>query len=358
MSTPRYTITHESVTVILEGQPYTVKRGDPNFDKARDAVLGKRWAEVPALISKGMKLADWAKGAFTFRDNQMYFQDDALPDQLNTRMLQMASAGDDPTFLMKFWERLQNNPSWRSVQQLYNFLSHQGIAIDQDGFLLAYKGVTRGYRDFHTGTVDNSVGAENSMNRNKISDDPTKGCHYGYHIGALGYAHSFGGNNRVVICRIDPADVVCISNDSSFQKMRVCKYKVIGNHGDQLPDTTFNTEKDDASRDALASGADKFADGLGGRKKDAGGPAQPKRRGKDRDPGERKAGAGAVAQPMAGDEPWRTFGDLSDEELAKQRVWDLRQYAGKILKIVGASKLKKDGDQGLVARIIDVRTTG
>ena len=52
------------------------------------------------------------------------------------------------------------------------------------------------------------------------------------HVGALAYAITFcsGGGSRIVICEVDPENVVCVPYDCSQQKMRVCEYKVIGHH--------------------------------------------------------------------------------------------------------------------------------
>lgn len=245
-----YTLTDESVTVIIDGETYTVKAGDSNFEAARKAVLSKQWSTIPNLLSKGWALADWAKGLFTFRDGRMYYRGDALPDELHDRMILMAQRGENPTFIMKFWENLQANPSWRSVQQLWSFLKNEGIPIDEEGYILAYKSVRSDYMDKYTNTVSNHVGAVIEMPRNKISDDPNQLCHFGYHAGAIKYArdcyHSAG--DRIIVVRINPRDVVCIPNDHSWQKMRVSKYTVIGNFGDVLPDTVYNLRDDPAAK--------------------------------------------------------------------------------------------------------------
>lgn len=243
-----FTITNESVTVIIDGETHTVKAGDPNFEKARDAVLAKNWSQVPKLLSRGLALANWAGGLFTFRDNRMTFRGEPLPDGIHTRMLAMAEKNEDPSYLMRFWQNLSENPSWRSVDQLWDFLKNQGIPIDEDGYIIAYKSVQADYKDKYTSKVSNHVGAEIEMPRNKISDDPTLQCHFGYHAGALKYARDFyfRTGDRIIVVRINPRDVVCIPNDHSFQKMRVCKYVVLGNFGDILPDTIYNLADDEA----------------------------------------------------------------------------------------------------------------
>jgi hypothetical protein len=347
MSEPKYTITNESVSIVLNGQMYTIKRGDENFEAAEAAVRAKQWDKVPALVSRGMMLQDWAeeyaKGDFSFMDGLMRYRGDPIPHQLNERMIAMAKKGENPTFLMRFWEKLSENPSNRSVTQLYDFLKHNNIAIDQEGYILAYKGINRDYTDKYTGKISNAIGEEVTYPRNKISDDPRAACAEGLHAGALSYARDYAGGGRMVIVRIHPKDVVSVPYDCNSQKMRICAYKVIGHAGDDLG-VTHNTHKDAATTRNIQTSVDTFADKLKGQPPKA--PKAPKAR-----------------PATSGDEgePWLTFGTLSDAELADQKVWDLRKYASRVLGIVGASKLRKfqtdtkGNEVGLVARIIDVR---
>ena len=238
-----YTVTKESVTVMVEGKPITVSKDSLNFTGLRDALMAEDWDAVPGYLTVAKGVESWAKGNFTVKGGSVYCKGEAVLTNLNQRILEAATQGSDPTYLMKFWERLQANPSWSSVTQLFGFLKHEGIPIDQDGCFLAYKSVRRDYMDHHSRTVANTIGSEHEMPRNKISDDPTKACHIGYHVGALGYASTFhaGDGSRIVICKVDPADVVCIPHDVDQMKMRVCKYKVIGHHAHQLPSSTMAT---------------------------------------------------------------------------------------------------------------------
>jgi hypothetical protein len=308
MSVSAYTITADTVTVVMDEVSCTVQKGAPNFFGLRDALLGERWEEAESYLTVARGIEHWAQGEFTVDGDSFYLRGEKLHCELNDRIVQMAANGEDPTRLMKFWERLQGNPSFRSVEQLYPFMQHEGIPIDDEGYILAYKAVDSSYRDFHTGTVDNSVGAENEMPRNKISDDPNQGCHDGFHVGALEYANRFGREDRrIVICRVDPADVVCIPYDSSFQKMRVCKYKVVGNFGTQLPSTTFKDEVPDGPDDDCES-----------------------------------------------ERLYSDFDDMDEGTLLLQSTEDLRGYAARDLKIVGASKIP-GGKSALVARILQVR---
>jgi hypothetical protein len=236
-----YTMTNNSVTVVVDGSPHTIKRGDPNFDAVVAHVKANTFDKIPMLISKGLAVTRWAQGLFRVQDNHLFFEGEKVPQDFNAKIFQMAKSGKDPRFLMRFYQRLMSNPSWNSVQQLFRFITNKNISIAEDGTFLAYKSVTRDYLDWHTKTVSNHIGTVNFMRRNKISDDPTKGCHFGYHVGSHQYASTFNSSGRLLICKVDPADVVCVPTDGS-QKVRVCKYKVVGHYGDQLPGTIFEDE--------------------------------------------------------------------------------------------------------------------
>ncbi len=235
-----YTITGESVTVIFEGRPHVIQRGAPNYLNIRKSLLNEDWPSVPLHLRADTSLVRWAKDRFTVSGDEISFDGTPLPKDVNARISEMAASGENPEPLFKFWERLQKNPSHRSVQQLYRFLNNIGIPVTEDGSFLAYKSVRRDYRDLHSGKFDNRVGVTNRMPRNQISDDPNHSCHEGLHVGALEYAESFGGE-RIVICKIDPSNVVCVPFDSNSQKMRVCEYKVVAEHLEShLPSTVIS----------------------------------------------------------------------------------------------------------------------
>lgn len=238
-----FNITPDAVTVVVDGQPKTHRKGTAIYATLVPALLAEDWENAAEALKPNGPLATFLAShgliEFSVKDNMLHYGDEPVHENMRTRIERMLVAGEDPHRLLRFYERLQENPSQRSVTQLWDFLQHLGIAIEPDGTFLAYKGVRRDLKDVHSGTVDNTPGVINEMPRNKISDDPNTPCHYGYHVGALEYAGDFGGSdNVVVICRVDPKDVVCVPYDYSSQKMRVCKYEVVGFHnGEKLGDS-------------------------------------------------------------------------------------------------------------------------
>lgn len=376
-----FTLTHESATVIVDGKPYTVQKGAPNFHALRDAIVEERWDDIPKHITVAKSLKEWAKGCFAFNptNNTVSFGGMEVPSNINQRLLQMAAKGEDPTPVFNFWERLQRNPSFRSVQQLWDFMQHEGIPLTADGCLLAYKSVKMNYKDHYSGQFDNSPGQINKMPRSQISDDPKIACHDGFHVGAYGYASTFGDSpHRIMIVKVDPMNVVCVPYDSSAQKMRVCEYEVIGHHNDAgiMPSTTMTTpaeeefDEDDGDKPGY-----RVVDLTGGtlrlravRHHPRRPPlrlawhCQPPQMDREADKGLMPVGSKGKKskKPPTAKKPTKSFSKLnvlnkmSMGELLKLSINDLRQYATKGLDIVGASKIP-GGKSALVTRILKVR---
>lgn len=341
-----YTVTSEAISVVSEGKPYTVRKGAANFQPLKDALHREDWNTARGYLTVAKGVETWAKGAFRVTDGQVLYKDTLVPAALNGRILAMAAEGNDPTPILRFWEKLQANPSWRSVTQLFTFMQHSGIPIDEDGNVLAYKAVREDHRDFHSGKFVNEPGATLEMARNQISDDPREACHEGFHVGALSYAQNFGGDNRrIVICRVDPADVVSVPYDESARKMRVSKYTVVGYFGAQLPDTTISHVDL-----GVGSYADPYVDDPD---EDEVEDHDDDQEWDDDDDGDTtEAAPKAKKAPAATDRG--TLDVMDDVDLMEQPLDVLRGYAARDLKIASASKIP-GGKRALVARILEVR---
>ena len=354
-------VTLQSIMVVVDGEPHTVQRSQANFEKLRRALYEQRWDDVPGLLTVAQTIEQWADGDFTVVDGHVVYQGDRLPQALDKRILKMVTQAEDPRCLMRFWERLQENPSYRSVNQLYAFLmKHPGIPITPDGHVLFYKGVRADFRDCHSGQFDNSPGQTPYMKRNRVSDDLTKACHFGFHVGSRAYASGFG-NGKTVICKVDPADVVCVPNDCNQAKIRIHRYHVIGvDTGELLSGTTF----DDAGTVPAAKPVVPPVDAKTGEP-----PVDPNEPlvaaepvlhtdGTPLQPGETAPapeGQGTVL-PKTGTE-WDAYNDLNALELLALRIMPLRAYARFNCLIVGASKMR-GGKAVLVPAIVKARGYG
>lgn len=384
---PPYTMTAESITVVWEGKSYTVNEKAPNFVNLQLALIQKKWDEVPNHLSIKKSVTSWSKGNFVIGEDSVKYKGKEVPHSFGERIMTMVTEGKDPNILFNFWEKLQKNPSWRSVQQLWTFLAHANIPLTPDGCFLAYKAVTSDYKDVHTNTVDNKPGVTNEMPRNEISDDPSQACHYGFHVGALGYARTFHTTGRMIVCKVDPENVVCVPHDHSQEKMRVCKYVVVGNYGEALPSSIYEDTlpagndnigapvkdeyeepEDDENSDDLEDDEpvgevsqpdpdspedsedvedeeDAMEDGAGIPYKETKTPPPPK--------AEKKA-AKEEEKTVPSKADFKAFDKMKERDLLNESIEALRRYVTYGLEIVGASKVP-GGKVALVKVILKAR---
>lgn len=161
-----------------------------------------------------------------------------INEMLVNRIVKTGQTLENET-LMKFLERLAENPNTSMFSRLPAFLSYNDIRIDAEGYVIAYKAVKEDYTDIHSGIFDNSVGCVCEMPRENVDDNDEKTCSSGLHVAAYEYAANFSSTrtSRLVRVRIDPKDFVSIPVDYRDQKARVCRYEVIGEIGrDEAPD--------------------------------------------------------------------------------------------------------------------------
>jgi len=179
-------------------------------------------------------LQTYCEGGVTISRGKVYYGDEELHNGIVDKILAFYKAGDDFSPLSKFLGKLFGNPSARAVKEFYEFTLHVGMAIAPDGDVYGYKAVKPNFTDLHTGTVSNKPGESPELPRNKVDDDANRGCSYGYHVGSFNYANEFGNNigleggDHLMLVKFNPSDVVSVPHDSSHQKVRVCKYTVVG----------------------------------------------------------------------------------------------------------------------------------
>ncbi|MAR20684.1 MAG: hypothetical protein CMD25_01275, partial [Flavobacteriales bacterium] len=140
---------------------------------------------------------------------------------------------------------LMENPSMQSQQELYDFLEHENLPVTEDGCFLAYKAVRSDFKDKWKGTFDNSVGQVCEMRRAKVDDNRKVGCSQGLHAGALNYVANYGSvdaGDNIVIVKINPQDVVSVPSDCDCEKLRTCKYEVVGLYQGELPKPLYKAE--------------------------------------------------------------------------------------------------------------------
>lgn len=222
-----YLITGNAVVVVINNKQHTLSKGNIGFDALIDAIKEGRWEDVPALASPVTAVRKFSNGLVDVVDGQVTYDGEAIHSVLAQKIADMFEQGFDIRPLTNFMKNLFSNPSKRAVDELYGFLEAGNMPITADGHFLAYKKVREDYKDVYSGTFDNSVGQVVSMIRNKVDENKDNTCSSGLHFCSFEYLKSFGGS-RIMILKINPADVVSIPSDYCQQKGRTCRYEVIG----------------------------------------------------------------------------------------------------------------------------------
>lgn len=224
-----FIILQDGVSMSIGMKPYSIDSSHPNYAKIVDALKENDFELVEQLVCIAKSLVKFCgdKIAVDVDNGVLSFDGEEIHNTLTSRILTMMREGFDVQPLVKFLENLMKNPSKRAVDELYGFLEYGKMPITPDGHFLAYKRVGADYKSVHDGKTDNSIGAIVEMSRNKVNDDSQQTCSYGLHFCSHEYLKSFSGE-KVVVLKVNPADVVSIPVDYNNTKGRACRYEVVG----------------------------------------------------------------------------------------------------------------------------------
>lgn len=209
------------------GRSHTIGNTHPQYSKILTALKGRKYVVAAKLVDMKESIQKLSK-KIVVKDGQVLFNGNVVGGVVVERILKFVREGLPYKPLVRFLENLQANPSSRAVQELYKFLEHKHMPITEDGCFIGYKAITNDWKDKYTHSVDNRVGQTPELPRNSVVDDFRVGCAAGLHIGSYEYACGFAtGNDRIVLVKVNPADAVCVPEDSGWQKLRAWKYKVM-----------------------------------------------------------------------------------------------------------------------------------
>ena len=229
------------ITVMVNGNAEVVSNDHVNYKEIRDALRVKDYVRAETLINTAKAVENFGNGLVKVVNEQVFYDGNEVKGSVVNRILAMIKEGFDSTPMQNFLAKLMSNPSKRAVDELYGFLEATALPITEDGDFLAYKKVRHDYKDFYTGTMDNSVGKTLKMVRNAVDDNKDKTCSYGLHFCSQSYLPQYhGGDGRVVIVKINPANVVSIPSDYDNAKGRACEYVVVADHSGGENKEAFN----------------------------------------------------------------------------------------------------------------------
>ena len=234
-----------NLTVILKNKAHQVLPEHTNYKMILEALPTANEDELLDLVDLEKAVANFSDGLVEVKNGKVLFEGEEVHGSISQRILEFMKKGLPFQPLVNFLNNLMSNPSMQSQKELYDFLEHEHLPITEDGHFLAYKAVRSNYMDKYKGVFDNHVGNVCEMRRAKVDDNRSVGCSNGLHAGALNYVASYGSvesNDRIVIVKINPADVVSVPSDCNCEKLRTCRYEVVGEYQGELLKPLYKSE--------------------------------------------------------------------------------------------------------------------
>lgn len=239
-----FTASPFSLTIVRQsdGKQVSVTKDADGFDAHYDAIMDGRGSQqvlayLFSMLDVTFEFKKYSKNGI-FVDAEagiVYYESGAERYNFSGKLVPrlISSLSDEGEYsdsfegLLAFTEKLLDNPEKRAVNELYDFLEANDVTITKEGMVRCWKKVTSDWKDFHTRSIDNSVGTVVKMPRHLVNNDSSQTCSTGLHACSKSYLSSFGGSdNRVVSVLVNPADFVSIPNDYNNAKARVCRYVV------------------------------------------------------------------------------------------------------------------------------------
>lgn len=235
-----YTLTPNAINLFLDGKPWTIDKTYINF-----AAITEALKKQPSIITHGKGgVQDWlddllelldvrafiakvTEGRVQVSDDTVLFSGRKVHGVIRDRLLAHLSEGYDIHPLARFLDKLMDNPTESSRNDLYLWLEHSKMPITADGDFLAYKYVQNDYSSPYDKTTLHNIGNVVEMPREQCDTSRHNTCSTGLHFCSYDYIAGNSGSNRQVVLKINPRDVTAIPSDYHNAKGRACRYEVI-----------------------------------------------------------------------------------------------------------------------------------
>lgn len=227
-----------TVSAFAGGKAYTFDKSHQNYNSLINYLELGNTEHFEASFDIASTVEHYCDGYVHVDKGELTWQGIPMPELFTERIMQMRSEGFNIEPMINFLDNMNDNPSDKAIVELFDFMQNKHLPITDDGHFLAYKAINEDFTDIYTGQIDNSVGNTVSIPRERVDGNRDKHCGSGLHVGAIDYVQSYGGinidniddsdgGNQIVICKVNPRDVVSVPSDSKFQKLRCCEYEVV-----------------------------------------------------------------------------------------------------------------------------------
>jgi hypothetical protein len=236
----KYIISEQGVVnAAAGGQAYTFDKNHPNYEPLVRHLKSGNLEHFEASYDVASAVEHFCGGYVHIQNGTLNWDGVPMPELFTDRIIQMRKEGFNFEPMLNFLHNLNENPSDKAIVELFDFMQNQHLPITEDGHFLAYKAVSPEFKDLWSRSLDNSVGSTVAVDRSSVDSNRDRGCSHGLHVGSINYVSSYGGidlddmggddndgGNQIVICKVNPRDVVSVPRCSRYQKLRCCQYEV------------------------------------------------------------------------------------------------------------------------------------
>jgi len=245
-------VSDTTITCYIDSSPFMCSNSNEEGFKLVQIALSKyiRSPEEHLLLTalkesfnKAELVLKYANAKVKIEGSQITFNGELISGTIVQRILNMKSAGLPFQHLENFLKKICQNPTETAKEGLYDFLEETQLPITPEGNFYAYKVVSKNWKDLFSNTFNNTIGAEPEMKREDCDPDPKISCSKGLHVGSLNYFFMEDTTNqRMILCEVNPVDVVAVPKGYKHEKLRCCKYKVIK---EVFPNFTTSIQNED-----------------------------------------------------------------------------------------------------------------
>lgn len=238
-------VSHAGFPLLLE----ELKKAQPDTDRLIALTLPVQ--AVREAVADAVAADYLPAGVVSVTSNEIRYNDEVVTGVLVDRILSMLSEGFDIMPMVRFLENVYQNPATYARDELYLWLENSNLPITTDGHFLAYKNVAPDFTSWHDRRTDNTPGTTPSMPRDLVNPNRYRTCEAGLHFCSQSYLNLYTSKpgNKVVMLKVNPADVVSIPNDYDNAKGRAWKYLVLSEVEDPYARTSWPSVVDEQGDD-------------------------------------------------------------------------------------------------------------
>jgi hypothetical protein len=256
----KFILGSDSLTAFVQGKPYTVNKSAEIYKSALQAVRSDDEEAFLRAVDMKTTIANIFSdfGDVQVQGKRIMYGNREITGLVARRVFELMENGLDAKPMLNFISNLMANPSKRAVDETFGFVDACSLPITEDGCILAYKFINNDYTDWYSSSVFNKPaelysegeffnlpieGAGKhkevvvdyddfngnivvSMDRNLVDEDKNRTCSVGLHFCSVEYAKSFR-TDRIIVVKVNPADIVAIPSDHRESKARCCRYEII-----------------------------------------------------------------------------------------------------------------------------------